>query len=167
MLCTKCKKREATVYISQTVNGVKNEIRLCAECAKNENGYTGIGADALFSGIFSDSLFNTAFGTPRRVSDKQCPLCKMTARELAANGRVGCAKCYEVFEEEIASIVSGIHGGARHKGTPPEKSAADLERARLIEQYKKEQQQAIAEQNYERAAELRDMIKALENGGDK
>lgn len=167
MLCTRCKKRDATVYISQTVNGVKSEIRLCSECAKSEDGYTNIAADSLFSGIFSDGLFNAAFGTPKRVADKQCPLCKMTGRELASSGRVGCAKCYEVFNTELDSIVSGIHGGARHKGTPPEKSAADIEKARLIDKYKKEQQEAIAEQNYERAAELRDMIKALEEGEER
>lgn len=168
MLCNKCGKKEATVYVSQTVDGIKSEMRLCSECAQ-DNGYSGISFvnDGLFSGLFSDGLFSAAFGTPKKVEQKKCPLCSMTSRELASSGRAGCAKCYEVFDSELDRIVNGIHGGAKHKAASPKKSAEDIEKAKKIAEYKKEQQSAIAEQNYERAAELRDLIKELENGEDK
>jgi protein arginine kinase activator len=88
-------------------------------------------------------------------------------RELIKSGRPGCAKCYEIFESELDKIITGIHGSARYSGALPGKNAAGAERRKRIEELKKEQQIAINEQNYERAAEIRDEIKALEAKGDE
>lgn len=160
MLCEKCKKREATVHISSTVNGIKSEQRLCAECAEKENGYSffSLGADNLFSGFFGDSVF----GTPSVSEQKRCTFCGQTKRELAKSGRAGCAKCYEVFGDELERMIHGIHGSARYNGTLPGKHAESAEKRKKIDELKKQQQIAIAEQNYERAAVLRDEIRALE-----
>jgi len=169
MLCQKCKKNEATVHIRQTVNGVKTELMLCSECADKENKYAFFGED-LFSGFFSDSIL----GVRRSEEQKKCDGCGMTRRELASSGRAGCAKCYEVFAAELDKIIYGIHGNARHTGALPGGHAEHMEKQKRldnlkkeIESLKKEQQQAVSEQNYEKAAELRDRIRALENGGEE
>ena len=168
MLCQKCKNNEATVHIRQTVNGVKTELMLCSECADKENKYSFF-ADDLFSGFFSDSIL----GVRRAEEQKKCDGCAMTRRELASSGRAGCAKCYEVFAAELDKIIYGIHGNARHNGSLPGGHAEHMEKQKKldalkkeIESLKKEQQMAVSEQNYEKAAELRDRIRALENGGE-
>ncbi len=158
MLCEKCKKREATVHISSTVNGIKSEQRLCAECAEKEKGFFSLGVDNLFSGFFGESVF----GAPSVNEQKKCTLCGQTKRELAKSGRAGCTKCYDVFGDELERIIHGIHGSARYNGTLPGKHAESAGKRKKIDELKKEQQMAIAEQNYERAAELRDEIRALE-----
>ena len=168
MLCQKCKKNEATIHMIQTVNGIKTEKLLCSQCAAGGEKYSFF-QDDLFSGLFSDSIL----GVRRAEEQKKCPLCGMTRRELASGGRAGCAKCYEFFAPELEKIIYGIHGNVKHIGTLPgmhaeeieEKKKLDAKRAR-IEELKAEQQTAIAEQNYERAAELRDMIKKLQDGGE-
>lgn len=38
MLCDKCKRRDASVHITQEVNGMKSEHHLCEECARQEMG---------------------------------------------------------------------------------------------------------------------------------
>lgn len=170
MFCQRCKKNEATVHIRQNVNGVKKELILCSECAEKE-GIQPFFKDDLFSGFFSDSIL----GVRRAEDQKRCTSCGLTRRELASSGRPGCAKCYEVFADELEKIIYGIHGNAKHTGALPGKHAEQLEKQKQldalkkeIEALKKEQQEAIAEQNYEKAAELRDKIKALtENGGDR
>ena len=145
MFCQRCKKNEATVHIKQNVNGVKKELILCSECAEKE-GIQPFFKDDLFSGFFSDSIL----GVRRAEDQKRCTSCGLTRRELASSGRPGCAKCYEVFSDELEK----------------QKQLDALKKE--IEALKKEQQEAIAEQNYEKAAELRDKIKALtENGGDR
>lgn len=164
MLCSKCGKREATVYISQTVNGVKNEIRLCSQCAEAQGGYSMFNmTDNPFSGFFGESIFSS----PARNEQKKCSFCGQSARELAKSGRAGCAKCYEVFEAELGKMIHGIHGGAVHSGSLPGKHAEDVKKQKRISELREEQRQAIAEQNYERAAELRDMIKKIEDGEDE
>lgn len=162
MLCERCKKREATVHISSTVNGVKTEQRLCAECAEKEKAYSlfSFGADNLFSGFFGDSVF----AAPSVSEQKKCSLCGMTRRELAKTGRPGCASCYEVFAPELENIIRGIHGNVEYNGALPGRHSENAEKRKKIEALKKEQQAAIAEQNYERAAELRDEIRAMEEG---
>ena len=164
MLCQKCGKREATVHIKHSVNGNYKEMMLCGECAEAQSltGFFNHGAEDLFSGFFG----NTVFGG-YASEQKKCPACGQTQRELARSGRAGCAKCYEVFAPEIDKIVYGIHGNARHAGSAPGNRAEQLKLKNEIEALKKEQETAVLEQNYEKAAELRDKIKELEKGERK
>lgn len=165
MLCQKCNKNEATVHIKRTVNGVVNEMMLCRECAEGEHAtpFFGIGSGELFSGFFNDSIFGGSY----IHEQKKCPLCNSTRADLAKSGRAGCAKCYEVFADELANIIYRIHGNARHTGAMPGNHVAQIEKQRKIEGLKNEQQKAIEEQNYEKAAELRDKIRAIEKGEDE
>ena len=52
--------------------------------------------------------------TPALSLDTSCPVCGMTRRELYAAGRMGCAKCYLVFEPEVLHAIREIHGAIRH-----------------------------------------------------
>lgn len=162
MLCQRCKKNDATVHIKQTINGVKTELMLCSECAEKENAYSFFPED-LFSGFFADSIL----GTRRAEEQRKCPKCGISRRELAASGRAGCAQCYEFFAPELEKIIYGIHGNAKHTGSVPGTHTEQLKKRKEIEALKKEQSEAIAEQNYEKAAELRDKIRELESGENK
>ena len=163
MLCQKCHKRNASVHIKQVVNGKITEAALCSECAKKDelNGFFQTNTSDLFSGFFSDSIFGNEVIKPKKV----CQVCGYTKKDLAASGRAGCSKCYEVFEDELKKIIYGIHGNAVHTESRPTKHADRLKKSREIEELKLEQSKAVEEQNYEKAAEIRDRIKALENEG--
>ena len=50
---------------------------------------------------------------------KACTLCGSTWRDLRESGKVGCAKCYDVFRDELESTVQSIHGRAAHVGRHP------------------------------------------------
>ena len=133
-------------------------MRLCSECAEKEKMGSFFPQDNLFSGFFSDSIF----GGDYIKEQKKCPLCGSTRRDLAENGRAGCAKCYEVFSSELAKIVYGIHGNAVHVGSAPGKHAESIAKRKEIDELKKQQQQAVLEEDYEKAAAIRDKIRALE-----
>ena len=163
MLCQKCHKTNATVHIKQIINGESSERLLCQECAEKEKltpFFTG-GADSLFSGFFSDSILGGGLHTEKKV----CPLCRSTKSDLARTGRAGCAECYNVFADELARIIYGIHGNAIHSGSAPGKRIEELTKRDEIDALKKEQEEAVLSENYEKAAEIRDKIKALEGGG--
>lgn len=164
MLCQKCHKRNASVHIKQVINGKITEAELCSECASKDElgGFFNTKSSDLFSGFFSDSIFGNEVVKPQ----KTCPVCKTTRNDLAVSGRAGCAKCYEVFEDELKKIIYGIHGNALHSASRPGKHEERLKKSREIEALKLEQGKAVEEQNYEKAAEIRDRIKALENEGE-
>ena len=169
MLCQKCGKNTATMHWKQVVNGQMSEQYLCSACAEGADmGFSASldsgkiqGLDSFFSNFFTDGLFTaTSVGSGQRAR-KSCPLCGATMRDFAKSGKVGCAKCYEVFSEELRPTVIGIHGRAKHIGRAPGGHREQMERRRKIEELTRRQAQAVEEQDYEQAAALRDEIRAL------
>jgi len=166
MLCKKCGKNEASVYMRRTVNGESTEIALCSECAKSEPDVMkmmkgGIAQDLNFFGGLFD--FPSIRGGASKA--EHCPLCGATYEDIAGSGRVGCGSCYDTFRGQLASSIARLHGNVRHTGRAPARFKAKNERADKLKTLRKEQQKAIAAEDFERAAKLRDEIRALENNG--
>ena len=169
MLCEKCKKNEATVSYREIMNGKEKKFLLCADCAKEmeKSGEISLSAPKFFGE--SESLFNSMFGSlfapvrgERTLSEaKKCPLCGATFGELVKEGKVGCAKCYDAFAAELERTVSGIHGQALHSGKSPAKLGGKLDVKQKIRTLERELKEAIKDERYERAAELRDELNTL------
>ncbi len=158
MICQKCGKHPATVHLKQIINGVVGEEYLCSLCANNESSFYSTDNE-----LSTESLLNALFvgGRPTASSSKTCPLCGINAREIQRNRRAGCAKCYEVFRNELINAAFRVHGAAKHVGKAPQKSQEETERLTKIEELKNRQLKAIEDQDFELAAKLRDEIKAL------
>jgi protein arginine kinase activator len=96
-----------------------------------------------------------------------CPECGMTLSEFKARGRFGCPRDYEVFAEHLDPLFERIHEAhpPRHEGRLPRQEGAAREivdRARRLASLKSRLDAAVAEENYELAAQLRDEINGLE-----
>ncbi len=146
MLCERCKQNGATVQYTYTVNGKGVSYSLCTECYNQLSGAT--------TPLYSDFFFpmgNYPSMSPKNPR-KVCDLCGYTAERIHKEGRVGCARCYRTFREELSGMIARIHGNKQHTGNAQsEESAPTLQE--LLEK-------AIKEENYEQAAVLRDKIKA-------
>lgn len=175
MKCEKCGKNEANVYYKETINGVTKEMHLCNDCAEKEN--IGAAFETSFPSMeqfWSDpfhsflgggfgSLWNDMLPTPKALNavgtERACPTCGMTERQLRQTGRVGCPDCYKTFSDMLNPYMQKIHGADRHIGTSP------IERQRQeknpVEALQAQLKQAIAEENYEQAAKLRDEIRRI------
>lgn len=171
MLCEKCGKKTATFFYNENLNGNKKSYSLCDECAKElkSSGDLGeINMDSFFGESVKsiNSLFETFF-TPSGVGhiiggpEKKCPVCSSTIREIYKNGKVGCGKCYGVFEGELAGAIRNMHGHTTHCGRTPRNFREKKEIKDKIELFEKERIDAIENENYERAAEIRDQLKKL------
>jgi protein arginine kinase activator len=97
-------------------------------------------------------------------SELFCRSCGLAEHELTHTGQVGCAECYKVFGDLLRPYIRRIHGSDVHRGRTPGSplgvtigGEADTLRKRL--------EQAIAAEEYEKAAELRDRLRKLEGGG--
>lgn len=64
----------------------------------------------------------------------------------------------------MPGLLRRIHGSTTHVGKVPAKGEAQLASQHRAEQLKEELKAAVAREDFERAAQLRDEIKTLENG---
>ena len=179
MLCNKCGKNEATHFLEKNVNGKITKLALCSECAKNSDEFK---FDP-FEGFKPFGIFNNLFGFPQIShgskallgnGEKKCTLCASTFDDIVNAGKVGCAECYKVFADELEPTVRRIHGDRRHIGRRPVKhirpeagndsgSVSKEENPKdRIKSLKKELNEAVKSENYERAAVLRDEIREIE-----
>ncbi|MCI8590690.1 MAG: hypothetical protein HFE77_08310 [Clostridiales bacterium] len=157
MLCDKCKKRNATVLYKQTVNGVSEQMALCSECA-NQMSIGGLFDDDF---NFFGSLFKGS-GSALPSEDKVCTLCGSTFEQIARDGKVGCAKCYEIFEDRLRPSIERLHGRVEHIGRKPKGSVQRDEKQEKLKELKEQLAASIEKENFEEAAKLRDEIRGLE-----
>lgn len=165
MLCQHCGKNEATTHVKRNINGEVTEYMLCHDCAA-EMGYSN-----LFPDFHSDwtSLLGSFFGNalPARTGAVRCRTCGSTMNDIARSGMVGCADCYDSFYSELLPTIRSVHGNTRHCGKRPDRledteRKPDIPAENPLDRLKAELKKAIEEQNFERAAELRDEIKDKE-----
>jgi len=165
MYCDDCKQRFATVHLTQMVNGKKTDIHLCTECAAKK-GFLLFDTSNKFTipnflGSFLGSDFNLQ-DMQSLPSTKTCPNCGMSFADIRQTGKLGCSECYSAFDKELEPTLRRIHGNSKHVGKIPARGGERVLIKKQIKELKFRLQQLIAEENYEKAAELRDKIKELE-----
>lgn len=112
-----------------------------------------------FFGSFMDG-----FGASK--SRKRCQCCGSSFEDIAKTGKVGCAECYDVFYEELLPSIQRIHGRTAHTGKLAHSAGTEVKVRNEIAKYRAELEKAIKDQEFEKAAELRDRIKELEKFND-
>lgn len=177
MLCENCGKHEANVRYTQIINGVKKEMALCEECAK-EKGISNIDFNIPinFSSFLSDVFgeYNDSNFLPQftNTNTLKCKKCGLTYDEFINTGKFGCENCYSTFSDKIDYLVKNLHGSTKHIGRRSkyvkqnETEKVNEEKVQKeeskLDKKKKELKQAIKDERYEDAAKLRDEIKKLE-----
>lgn len=170
------KNGRKTVHISQEKDGQKSQVSLTEQEAMQLGFHS-----PLDNGPFPlAKLLNDLFGSgkpstetdehemPQLISGLQCDDCGLSYEDFLAIGRFGCGQCYESFHQNLDELMLQLHGANRHVGSVPAVSeqpvdsspatTIDSEKRRLDHQLA----EAIEQEDYERAAELRDEIKAFD-----
>jgi len=164
MLCEKCGQREATTHVRQNINGHIQEFHLCTDCATLGGKSELIGS---FSHTFSDML-SALFGEPRSIpSQKRCEGCGALFSDIVSSGKLGCAKCYSTFYQELLPTISRLHGQTEHIGKVSGNASEEVKTRRRLQSLRQQLQQAIEEEEFEKAAALRDNIRQLEKEGEE
>lgn len=163
MLCQSCSKNTATTHIKTIVNGEFKEYALCSECAK-KLGYMNLFDDF---GFDLNNFLGSFFGSEKKMEafphTKRCEKCGSSFSDIVKIGKVGCAHCYDVFKDEMLMSIQRMHGNTTHSGKVPSSAGAKAKLVSNIEKTKGELKLAIEKQEFEKAAKLRDRIKAMEN----
>jgi protein arginine kinase activator len=171
MLCENCKKNEASVHFTRIINGEKKELNICESCAKEADGLQmagdmGFGSSFSFLNILSGIM--DYMGPSQNISKAQvitCKNCGTTYNEFKKYGLLGCSECYKSFSPAITPVIKRVQGNLEHVGKIPKKLGKDIMEKRRLLKLKEDLQKAIANEEYEKAAQIRDDIKSLQNEG--
>lgn len=162
-LCERCKKAQATFHLTNLeASGDKVELHLCERCAQEE-GHLQVKPNVNINDLL-DSFVSSSKSTGGSYGSLICDECGISYVEFRNQGLLGCAKDYEVFKEPLLRLLDRAHDGAtHHTGKIP--SSLGMPRTTLqdINRLKRQLTEALAAEDYERAAELRDRVRGLEN----
>lgn len=158
MKCENCGKNEVTFVYQSNINGKVTEKHLCSECAE-KLGYSRKAAahsQRMMRSFFGGSLLDDFFS----------PMPSLLGR--------GGWLLEDPFEDFFADMPALTAGETAQKERSEQKQdlveqeeQKHFARMRQINALRMEQKKAICEENFERAAELRDQLRALENEENK
>ena len=161
MQCTLCKEKPATVHLTQIVGDKVQKLDLCEDCAKAKgiNDPAGFAMADIMLGLGAAQELEQTAGI-----EIKCPRCGFTQVDFKKSGRLGCPECYKTFSEGLSSLLKTMHKGVKHMGKTPEALRQSREDSDRLKTLQKKLNKAIAEENYESAAALRDEIKSFAAG---
>ncbi len=169
MECEHCHERPATLHFTQYAHGNKHVQHLCHTCA-NDLGLIEANDHYPIHNLLSDlfkmnsALANNQRQTPAQGT-KNCPTCQMTYTQFVKHYKFGCKDCYETFSVELEPVLKRVHNGnTAHVGKVPKHQQTHVSKRQQIKTYRDQLKTCIEAERFEEAAELRDMIKALEQG---
>ena len=159
MLCDVCKCNDATVFLTQILEGKMHKVNLCEACSKEK------GVQDPTSFALADLLLGigAAEEIEKGAPTKKCAVCGFSQADFKKTGRLGCSMCYITFGEGLSSLLKAMHKGTKHVGKVPQRLHREIEISDRMRSLSEDLQKAVAEENYESAASLRDEIKKLES----
>lgn len=162
--CDHCENK-ATVFYTQVTDGKMKKTALCESCAQQQgitdpNGLLmadqlmGMAAPQEQAGpeVFPVSSSTEIVG--------ECPTCAFTLEDYRKVGRLGCGDCYVAFGHEIEQRLPSLHKGLKHEGRFPTGLLEKEERRHRLDSLEDGLQKAIAAEDYELAARLRDELQS-------
>lgn len=171
MICEHCQQRNATVTVTQVVNGQNTEHHYCEICATQFYPFNldfkqePVKLHQLLSNFFGIPAGSQASGEVEKKTIQQqvaCPKCGFTYQRFLKDGKLGCAHCYETFSQQLPHIFKRLQAGTKHVGKQPGQVSSAIAIQKRIDEIRLAMQTAIAEERFEDAAVMRDEVRELE-----
>ena len=141
MKCQKCEK-PATFHITDLTGDELLALHLCPDCAKHYLQTDETPDDApVVSGVLQQQL------------------------KLDQAGRLGCPHDYVFFGTELEPLLINVHGESKHVGKHPKRGVHDTESQTELIRLRRQMKEVVEQEDYEKATELRDRIKQIEEDG--
>jgi protein arginine kinase activator len=154
-------EKQATVHVSQVRDGeVSDEFHLCEQHA-HEDGVYDISPPSSLSDLVASLRADEA-----EAEANECVHCGASWSTFQSSGRLGCSRCYLMFRDQLTALVDRIHSDEKHRGREPRAHPPQIEPSRRIQRLEEELAEAVAAEDFELAAKLRDRIKDLKDAPD-
>jgi len=139
------------------------EIHLCEKCAqeKGTEFKTHFSIGDILSGFID---LEDAATAGRKKQALVCAECGSTYEQFTKSGRLGCASCYTAFSKLLLPLIKRVQRSVQHCGKSPE-IAGDKKGSSIqsLRQLREKLQKMVAGEEFEKAAQLRDEIKKIED----
>ena len=173
MICQRCGQHPATVHLTDVLNKVRRVQHICEACARShqliptpDDPEQPLNLPALVQLVFGATP--PGEGATPCVEDVGeglvCPACGLKYTEFRAEGRIGCAQDYDHFRVPLLPLLERIHRHTRYVGKVPKVGGA-ARQPQAIPALRDRLRLAVAAENYEAAATIRDTIRAQESPG--
>ena len=162
MVCDFCHERNAVIFLEQlSANGQRRKINICMECAVER----GISSDpksieASIVDLFKELAVEKS--AIRAAEIKACPVCGTSGAEIRRTGKAGCPECYSGFKADIRKFLERHGVSGAYTGSFPERLGNSHSVLSDRVELKTKLDEAVAQEDYERAAMYRDYLKALD-----
>jgi protein arginine kinase activator len=196
MLCDNCGKNEVEVLIRQVIDEEVRNLSLCRSCAEKMGFISPLIPSITISFSIGESAPKHD-GAPkqkkiRKVQPRRreqsldamcCPTCGLDFMSFRGTGILGCPVCYETFRGPLGVYLHKTQGAESHwiaSDAFREIGVASLgvndqmgilakkeETRGNITRLKRELSEAISREDYERAAQLRDILAPIVGSMDK
>jgi protein arginine kinase activator len=161
MVCDNCKENEAIIHFTQIVDNQMTTLHLCETCAAEKGLEPGVKAGDF---PLTDFLAQVGKGaTEASALAAPCAYCGLRLEDFKKTGRLGCSHCYVSFESNLKGLLRRLHGNTQHVGKvylPPDPTRA--EQQERLAGLRRKLDRAVESEDFERAAQIRDMIRTLE-----
>ncbi|MGI9861429.1 UvrB/UvrC motif-containing protein [Moorella naiadis] len=164
MLCERCQERQATVHVTRIINGEKTELNLCQECAREIQPQLKFSIPQFLAGLLD---YDPDLEVQAPPAVEHCRECGLTYEQFHQTGRLGCPDCYHYLAPRLDPLIRRIQGSSQHRGKVPRRAGGNLRVRREMEKLKAQLQQLVQQEEFEKAARVRDQIRDLEARLDK
>ena len=164
MQCQICNKDDATIHLTEIIDGERTEMHICEQCAVEQDiaVKSHIPINELLSNLLAVQPSDDELAGPSE-RELVCPNCGFTLAQFRKEGVLGCPHDYEVFEKALLPLIEKAHDGrTAHCGKVPLKTPRDTKKQIELLNLRQQLEAAVQSEDYELAAELRDRIKQSE-----
>jgi len=169
MKCQKCEK-PATFHITELTGTKPHELHLCEDHARAylsessaQNDLAGSIASTLAQGMSKQTSLSKAAEELKELDMQTCPICGISFYDFRNRGRLGCPNDYVCFAKQLDVLILNIHGESEHIGKVPQRTGQSANRRTLLIKLRRDLDEAVTGEDYERAGILRDKIKEIES----
>jgi len=161
MICDVCKEGDAVIQLTEVEGSGVRLLHLCERCAAERGVETTVSAPKPQITDFLQSVHQAMQATQGDAA--RCTFCSSTFRDFRSTGRLGCAHCYDAFENSMRDLLRRVHGNSKHIGRRYEPPATvDLPDAGTANELRDRLRRAIESEQFEVAADIRDKLRGMD-----
>lgn len=173
MKCERCGKNEAVIKLTRIRQGSVEELHVCQVCAAEISPYQAklamkkqLSVDTLLKELLEQQqgakVIAEGPGGKKIQGVEPCPTCGLDYMRYKSTLMLGCPDCYDAFGEALLADLEKMHGATQHVGTRREGAQTLMDWQARHRMLQAELQESVENEDYTRAATLRDELKKLE-----
>ncbi len=124
-------------------------------CPEGRGGLAEKPPNLALDAVINDLIVANVGELVGELAQMTCADCGVKFMEFRAVGRLGCPEDYRVFAKGLLPLLLRYHGATRHVGKVARRRKGASDRLRLRTRLR----EAIAREEYEEAARLRDRLR--------